>query len=169
MRASRPAITAAAPFASASRAKAAPFAFVPCKAANRKPGFTMRESVARFVQAIGLEPVILADQVNGGRTIIEKFERNADVGYAIVLLSPDDQVQAGGRARQNVVLEWGYFIGRLGRAHVCALKNGHVELPSDILGIVWQEFDPAGGWKRGLANELIEAGYKIDPARVLNA
>lgn len=130
---------------------------------------TMRESVARFVQAIGLEPVILADQVNGGRTVIEKFERNADVGYAIVLLSPDDQGEAGGRARQNVVLEWGYFIGRLGRAHVCALKNGHVELPSDILGIVWQEFDPAGGWKRGLANELIEAGYKIDPARVLNA
>lgn len=69
----------------------------------------MKLSVSNFLMAIGLEPVILADQVNAGKTIIEKFERNADVGYAVVLLSPDDYSPQGGdgRARQNVILEWG--------------------------------------------------------------
>lgn len=122
----------------------------------------MQQTVAHFVTKIGLEPVILADQVNGGKTIIEKFEHNADVGYAIILLSPDDPVSSSHRARQNVILEWGYFIGRLGRTHVCALKRGVVELPSDIIGIVWQVFDDNGGWKRSLANELDAAGLKID-------
>jgi predicted nucleotide-binding protein len=134
----------------------------------------MRETVARFVAAIGLEPIILAEQTSGGRTVIEKFERNADVGFAIILLSPDDLCQQAGRpeqarARQNVILEWGYFIGRLGRAHVCALKKGPVELPSDVIGIVWENFDDNGGWKGRLAKELIEAGQDIDLAKVLSA
>lgn len=127
----------------------------------------MKLAVAHFVMAIGLEPIILADQPNAGRTVIEKFEKNADVGYAIVLLSPDDFSPSGsqGRARQNVVLEWGYFIGRLGRSHVCALKRGDVELPSDIIGMVWQNFDDHGGWKRQLVKELIEAGVAVDQQR----
>ena len=124
----------------------------------------MKLSVSNFLMAIGLEPIILADQVNAGKTIIEKFERNADVGYAVVLLSPDDYSPQGGdgRARQNVILEWGYFIGRLGRSHVCALKRGDVELPSDIIGMVWETFDEYGGWKRRLVKELIEAGVAVD-------
>lgn len=127
----------------------------------------MKLAVSQFVMAIGLEPIILADQPNAGRTVIEKFEKNADVGYAIVLLSPDDLSPAGsqGRARQNVVLEWGYFIGKLGRAHVCALKRGDVELPSDIIGMVWENFDDHGGWKRRLVKELIEAGVAVDQQR----
>nr|WP_232118093.1 nucleotide-binding protein [Luteimonas sp. XNQY3] len=124
----------------------------------------MKLAVSDFVRAIGLDPVILADQPNGGRTVIEKFEKNADVGYAIILLSPDDYNPGGrqSRARQNVVLEWGYFIGRLGRSHVCALKRGDVELPSDIIGMVWESFDDHGGWKRRLIKEIIEAGIAID-------
>ena len=124
----------------------------------------MKLSVSSFLMAIGLEPIILADQVNAGKTIIEKFERNADVGYAVILLSPDDYSPQGGdgRARQNVILEWGYFIGRLGRSHVCALKRGDVELPSDIIGMVWETFDEYGGWKRRLVKELIEAGVEVD-------
>ena len=127
----------------------------------------MKLAVSHFVMAIGLEPIILADQPNAGRTVIEKFEKNADVGYAIVLLSPDDFSPGGsqGRARQNVVLEWGYFIGKLGRAHVCALKRGDVELPSDIIGMVWENFDDHGGWKRRLVKELIEAGVAVDQQR----
>jgi predicted nucleotide-binding protein len=122
----------------------------------------MQQTVAHFVTKIGLEPIILADQVNGGRTIIEKFEHNADVGYAIVLLSPDDPGLSSHRARQNVILEWGYFIGRLGRSRVCALKRGEVELPSDIIGIVWEVFDDNGGWKSRLAKELASAGLRVD-------
>jgi len=98
-----------------------------------------REAVARYLERIGFSVVILHEQANRGKTIIEKFEANADVGFAVVLLTPDD---LGGpvngeqkhRARQNVILELGYFIGRLGRERVCALKAGDIELPSDILG-----------------------------------
>lgn len=131
----------------------------------------MKLAVSNYLLAIGLEPIILADQVNAGKTIIEKFERNADVGYAIVLLSPDDHSPQGadGRARQNVILEWGYFIGKLGRSHVCALKRGHLELPSDIIGVVWQDFDEGGEWKRRLVKELIEAGVAIDERKVVRA
>jgi len=131
----------------------------------------MQQAVANFVRTIGLEPIILAEQVNGGKTVIEKFEKNADVGYAIILLSPDDLVgpSADARARQNVILEWGYFIGRLGRAHVCALKRGNVELPSDIIGFVWVSFDENGGWKRSIVKELLEAGLRIDESAALTA
>jgi predicted nucleotide-binding protein len=87
-----------------------------------------REAVARFLEQLGIEPIILHEHANRGRTIIEKFEAHADVGFAIILLTPDDMgVAQGGkqrpRARQNVILELGYFIGRLGRSHVCALKT----------------------------------------------
>ncbi len=131
-----------------------------------------REAVARFLDRIGLETIILHEQANQGRTLIEKFEAHADVGFAIVLLTPDDM---GGplngtqqpRARQNVILELGYFIGRLRRARVCALKAGDLELPSDILGIVWTPFDAAGAWKIALAKELQAAGYDIDWNKVM--
>jgi len=133
-----------------------------------------REAVARFLEQLGLEPIILHEQPNQGRTVIEKFEAHADVGFAIVLLTPDDEGgPAAGkrrpRARQNVILELGYFIGRLGRAQVCALKAGNLELPSDILGIAWTALDPAGAWKQRLAKELAVAGYHLDWARVMKS
>jgi predicted nucleotide-binding protein len=73
------------------------------------------------------------------------------------------------RARQNVILELGYFIGRLGRSHVCALKAGDLELPSDILGVAWTPLDPAGAWKQRLAKELDAAGYHLDWNKVMRA
>ncbi len=129
-----------------------------------------KQAVARFLEGLGFEPIILHEQANGGRTIIEKFEKNADVGFAVVLLTPDD---AGGkqglvgstlkpRARQNVVFELGYFIGRLGRSCVCALKLGDVEVPSDISGVVYVPYDAGGAWRQALGQELEEAGYEID-------
>jgi Predicted nucleotide-binding protein containing TIR-like domain len=126
----------------------------------------MRETVARFIEKVGLAGIILHERPNKGRTIIEKFEANGDVGFVVVLLTPDDEGgKIGGaaqkRARQNVILEWGYFIGRLGRSRVCALKKGDVELPSDILGIVRETFDEHGAWKHKLAKEL-EEGWLRD-------
>lgn len=135
---------------------------------------TARETVARFVQQMGFEPVILHQQHNGGRTIIEKIEHHGDVGFAIVLLTPDDvggvsEAELAPRARQNVILELGYFIGRLGRNKVCALKSGELEIPSDYHGVVYQVLDAAGGWKLSLARELQGAGYEIDWRRLAQA
>jgi predicted nucleotide-binding protein len=131
-----------------------------------------REAVARFVDQAGLEPIILHEQPNKGRTVIEKFEAHGDVSFAIVLLTPDDiggakDGPASPRARQNVVLELGYFIGRLGRDRVCALRRGDVEIPSDYLGVVYHELDIDGGWKQALAKELQAAGHEIDWNKVM--
>jgi predicted nucleotide-binding protein len=127
-----------------------------------------KQTVARFVEKLGLEIIILHEQSNRGLTIIEKFEENSDVGYAIVLLTPDDvgRLIDGDserpRARQNVVFELGYFIGKIGRDRVCAIVDGDVELPSDSDGIVYVGYDHKDGWKLLLAKELREAGMNVD-------
>jgi predicted nucleotide-binding protein len=121
-----------------------------------------RESVARVLEKVGLEPIILHEQPNAGRTIIEKVEAYGDVAFAVVLLTPDDR---GGevaipyehqrlRARQNVVLELGYFLARLGRERVCSLYKEGTEIPSDYQGVVFLPMDPAGAWQFRLAREL---------------
>ena len=132
-----------------------------------------REAVARFLQKIDFEPIILHEQANRGRTVIEKVEAHGDVIFAVVLLTPDDDGCLRGetaqpRPRQNVLLELGYFIGRLGRDHVCALKIGEMELPSDFGGVVWVPFDAAtGGWKLVLARELRDLGFDVDGNKVV--
>ncbi|WP_313451041.1 nucleotide-binding protein [Stutzerimonas kunmingensis] len=133
-----------------------------------------RESVARFLERIGLEAIILHEQANQGRTVIEKVVAHGDVGFAVVLLTPDDEGCAKGgtsepRARQNVLLELGYFIGRLGRDKVCALKRGTLEIPSDFAGVVWETMDSSGGWKQSLARELEAAGHELDWNKVMRA
>lgn len=134
--------------------------------------------VARFISSCELNPIVLHEQPNGGRTVIEKFEKEADVGFAVILMTGDD---VGGRrrgnelasddlkarARQNVVLELGYFAGRLGRDRVAALKKGDIEMPSDIAGVVWTPMDTADAWKMSLARELKAAGYDFDVAKAL--
>lgn len=123
-----------------------------------------KNSVARFLENLGLEPVILAEQPSQGRTIIEKFEQHAQVGFALALLTPDDAGSLQGnegnlnpRARQNVIFELGFFIGRIGRKRVCALTKGNVEIPSDYTGVVYIPFDDFGGWKGKLIQELESA------------
>jgi predicted nucleotide-binding protein len=126
--------------------------------------------VARFLEKLGQDVLVLREQPNGGRTIIEKFEDYADVGFAVVLLTPDDR---GGladaatselrpRARQNVIFELGYFIGRLSRARVCALYGAGVEIPSDYSGVLFVPLDDGGTWRMQLAKELKAAGFEVD-------
>lgn len=132
-----------------------------------------RETVARFLEGLGLEVIILHEQTNRGMTIIEKLEAFAKVGFAVVLFTPDDVGRAKHdpvdrpRARQNVVLELGYFMGLLGRGRVCAIRKGDIEWPSDYGGVVWTSFDDAGGWRQALAQELDAAGYDIDFNKVM--
>ena len=134
-----------------------------------------KEMVARFLTNIGLEPVILHEQANRGRTVIEKVEANDDVGFAVVLLTPDDLgrtkdgVDLEPRVRQNVLLELGYFIAKLRRENVCTLKRGQVEIPSDFAGVVWDNMDPSGGWKQRLGQELKASGIKINWNQVMSS
>lgn len=127
-----------------------------------------KEAVARFITTIGLEPVILHEQANRGMSILEKLIFHGNVGFAIVLLTSDDlgrekvEVEDKPRARQNVILELGYFLGSIGRERVMALLKGAVEIPSDYMGVVYTSFDDAGAWRQELARELEAAGYEID-------
>ncbi len=138
---------------------------------------TMKEAVARTVTQLDLEPVILHEQPNRGRTIIEKFEDYSDVPFAVVLLSPDDRAFSDGtspeearpRARQNVVLELGFFLGRLGRDHVLPLYRGgrDFEMPSDYSGVIYTPFDDAGAWKMKLVQELKACGFEVDANKLV--
>lgn len=155
-----------------------------------------------MLKEFSLDPIVLHEQPSGSRTIVEKLEKYSDVGYAFVILTPDDlgcfhdrfeKVKNGTllneilkalkgkqmahneakifakifnmmekRARQNVVLEFGYFIGLLSRDRVCCLYKGDVELPSDMHGIVYIPFkESINEVKDKIVKELKEAGYKM--------
>jgi|JTFN01.1.fsa_nt_gb predicted nucleotide-binding protein len=126
-----------------------------------------KEGMARFLERIGFEAVILHEQASGNRTVIEKIEAHSDVGFAVVLLTPDDiggaaNAESQPRARQNVILELGYFVGLLGRSRVAVFRKGEVEVPSDFGGVVYVDLDGGGAWKQTLGKELEEAGFQID-------
>lgn len=128
-----------------------------------------KQAVARFVEKIGLEAIILHEQANSGKTIIEKIEANSNVGFGIVLYTPCDlgasqekKDELKPRARQNVIFEHGYLIGKIGRENVCALVKGDIETPNDISGVVYIKMDEADSWKYAVGKEMKACGYDID-------
>lgn len=113
-----------------------------------------KTSLEIFLKEIGLEPVVLHRQADQGQTIIEKFEKNSDVGYAFILLTPDEVAylkkehelddkdrKIEWRARPNVIFEFGYFVGKLGRSKVCCLYTGNVSLPTDVSGMIYKRYN----------------------------
>lgn len=135
-----------------------------------------KHSVARFLELLGVTPVILHEQINHGMTVIEKFEDvAARAGFAVVLMTPDDLGYPAGkeeekkaRPRQNVILELGYFVAKLGRSKSLVLIKGDLEMPSDIMGLVYEKMDNSEGWKMRLARELKGAGFDIDLNRAIS-
>ena len=130
-----------------------------------------RDTVTRFLEKLDLEVVILQEQPDQGHTVIEKFEKYAQCDFAIALFTPDD---IGGhndddhlqpRARQNVIFEFGYFIGKFGRHRVRALVKGNPEIPSDYSGVLYIPIDDLGSWKVALVREMKGAGFTIDANR----
>lgn len=107
-----------------------------------------------FLHEIGLEPIVLHRQADQGLTVIEKFEKHSDVGYAFILLTPDEVAYLVAddpkpdtdrkkelRARPNVIFEFGYFVGKLGRSKVCCVYTGDVSLPSDVNGMIYKRYE----------------------------
>jgi predicted nucleotide-binding protein len=134
----------------------------------------MKETVARYIAKLGLDPVILHEQANQGKTIIEKFEQHAMVDFAVVLFSPDDvghekakPADQKARARQNVVLELGFFMGALKRHKVCAIVQDGIEKPSDYDGVLYIPFDAGGSWRFQLAKEIKASGIDVDMNRAV--
>lgn len=132
-----------------------------------------KTEAARFIEKLGFSAIILHEQASSGKTIIEKIEDHTNVGFAIVLYTPCDVGSIAGekstkpRARQNVVFEHGYLIGKLGRRNVCALVKGDVEIPNDISGVVYVPLDSHGAWHLVLAKEMRNSGYAVDMNKVI--
>jgi predicted nucleotide-binding protein len=133
-----------------------------------------KDTVARFLAKLDLEPIILHEQPDRGRTIIEKFEAHAsDVKCAVVLLTADDVANSKEnpdeneqRARQNVIFELGFFVGKLGRGSTLALVGRNVVTPSDIDGVIYIPMDEAD-WRLRLVKEMKAAGVDVDANRAL--
>ncbi|RKG30420.1 TIR domain-containing protein [Acinetobacter tianfuensis] len=130
-----------------------------------------KERTARYLEKLGFEAVILHEQASGGKTIIEKLEHYTDVGFCIVLYTPDDEGSVKDkkdykpRARQNVVFEHGLLIGKLGRNRVFPLVTDHsVELPGDINGMVYLS---DSSWELQLAKEIRGIGFEVDMNKVI--
>lgn len=102
--------------------------------------------LARFVEKrYPIDAILLEEEAHRGRTLIEKLEDHSDVDFAFITLTPDDVGALKGeplkeRGRQNVIFEWGQFIGKIGRKNVCLLIKGNVEIPSDLHGIGYYRF-----------------------------
>lgn len=120
-----------------------------------------------FITNLGLEPIILHMQASSGRTIIEKIEYYSNVGFGIVLYTPCDVGNKVGdltgkyRARQNVVFEHGFLIGKLTRARVVAVVKGDIETPNDISGVVYVSMNEPNNWQEELKKEMRSQGYKV--------
>lgn len=128
-----------------------------------------------FLHEIGLEPVVLHRQADVGLTVIEKFEKHSDVGYAFILLTPDEVAYLAAeqakpdqdrvreyRARPNVIFEFGYFVGKLGRSKVCCLYTGNVSLPSDVSGMIYKRFERSiEEVAYGIIKDLKASGYRV--------
>ena len=137
----------------------------------------MLSAIESFILKLGLRPVILRNQPSRGRTIVEKIEDYSEVSSAVVLLSPDDTAYPRGasssdakfRARQNVIFELGFFIGKLGRHNVIAVHrtDERFEMPTDYEGVIFTPYDEGGGWKLALAKELQAIGFEFDAANLL--
>lgn len=130
----------------------------------------LKQEVARFLSDMGFNPIILHEQPNTGKTIIEKIEEFSNVCFGIVLYTPCDK---GGilaadikdlkpRARQNVIFEHGYLMAKLGRKRVCALIKDEVEKPGDIDGVIYISYDSNGGWKNSIAKEIQANGLTFN-------
>jgi predicted nucleotide-binding protein len=139
----------------------------------------MLNDVKTFLYRIDVEPIVLMDEANEGGTVIEKFERHADVPFAIVLFSPDDEGRDASepnkplkrRPRQNAVIELGFFIGKLGRKGTALMVDGRidaamVEYPSDVAGVIPIYYKPESDWKLLLLRELRVAKIEHDGSKV---
>jgi predicted nucleotide-binding protein len=137
----------------------------------------MKQSVARIIEKLGFNPIILHEQPSKGRTIIEKFTDNSDALFAITILSADDiaylktenSSNARFRARQNVIFELGYFIGKLGRDKVLAIHEltDNFEIPSDYSGVIFVPYDNKGSWRFEIVKELKATGIEVDANQLL--
>lgn len=131
----------------------------------------LKVEVQLLMMRAGVRSLVLHEAPDKGRHTLDKLlEETKDAGYAIALLTPDDLAENGtNRARQNVILEIGYFLGQLGKARVRMLIKEGVEIPSDLHGVLYQKYDMNGAWKSKLMKEMQAVGIFVDMQAVIES
>jgi predicted nucleotide-binding protein len=137
----------------------------------------MKQAITNALTKLKLLPVILCEEPSQGRKIVEYFQEYADVGFAVVLLSPDDYMYLKDeppskrklRPRQDVVFELGFLLGKLGRGNVLVFQREcqNFDGPTDFEGMKVTAFDDRDSWKLALARELTNCGYNVEAGRIL--
>ena len=137
----------------------------------------MKQAVTNALTKLRLVPVVMCEEPSQGRKIVERFQDYSDVGFAVVLLSPDDSVYVKDepptkrklRPRQDVVFELGFLLGKLGRSNVLVFQREcqNFESPTDFEGMKVTAFDDRDSWKLALIRELTNCGYNVDADRIL--
>ena len=134
-----------------------------------------KDYVVLLLDKLGIRPIVLGDTEGGGDTFAEAIEKHSNVSCAVILLTPDDLGEAKAekkklqpRARQNVILEWGYFVGVLHRDKVIALVKNEkeIELPSNYAGLRYIPVEADGKWRKQLGKDLVKAGVPVDLERL---
>jgi predicted nucleotide-binding protein len=138
---------------------------------------TMKQAVTEALVKLWLVPVVMCEEPSQGRKIVERFADYADVGFAVVLLSPDDSMYDKDesptkrklRPRQDVVFELGFLLGKLGKGNVLVFHRecANFEGPTGFEGIKSVAFDDRDSWKIALIRELNNCGYIVDADRIL--
>jgi len=131
---------------------------------DKAPAFELARLLEKELR---LETTLLQEQPHRGRTLIEKLEAYSNVGYAFVIVTPDDVGALKGeplkeRPRQNVVLEWGHFIANLGRKRTCILLKGNIDLPSDMHGVGYHRFHES------VEEVFLKIKRELKSARIIN-
>jgi|SaaInlV_120m_DNA_3_1039746.scaffolds.fasta_scaffold03108_5 predicted nucleotide-binding protein len=132
-----------------------------------------RDQLEAMLRRWRLDPLILDQIPSGGQTIIEKLENyTGQAHFGIVLATPDDvgyrrehEEEKAFRARQNVVLELGMLLAKLGREKVAILlkSQSEMERPSDIQGLIYHSYiDSVSETSLSLVKEMTAQGYNID-------
>jgi predicted nucleotide-binding protein len=129
----------------------------------------LKTEVQLLMYKAAVKSFVLHEVADKGRHTLDKLiEETKEAGYAIALLRPDDLADEGkSRTRQNVILEIGYFLGRLGKARVRMIVKEEIDIPSDLHGVLYQRYDQAGAWKSKLVKEMQAVGIFVDMKAVL--
>lgn len=124
----------------------------------------LKREVELLLTDAGVNHIVLNEQPDRGRAIIDKMlDETKYSGYAIALLTPDDITEHGDkRARQNVIFEIGYFLGRIGKERIRMIVKDNIEIPSDLGGILYEKYDSKGAWKIKLLKEMQAVGIYVD-------
>ena len=130
----------------------------------------MKSDVSKLLKTLDLDPIILHENSDMRKNIIEKINDNSHVSFAVVLISFDDLAyskektpdDAKYRANQNVIFELGYFLGRLGNQNVSVIyrKKNDFEIPIEYTGVRWIEYKM--GWYYELIKDLKACNFKVD-------